>query len=153
MYFECQSRGRLHIHTAIGINSEIDSTGKIIPRRNAPQSTSQQFADRDASRKICMLMHADVNMDSHEAAEEQPWKKMKLSNGDPLCSPQLNGWYTMPALENLLGKNAARIAASTAPKRFEGQGYDRPCVEQFLITDGGDAFKQLYVPPPGRCLI
>ena len=86
-------------------------------------------------------MHADVNMDPHEAKEERRHKKRKHSNGDPLCRPQLNGWYTMPALENPLGKDIAKSAASTAPKRFAGQEHGKLSIEQFLITDGEDAFK------------
>ena len=97
-------------------------------------------------------MDADVNMDPHEPVAEPLRKRRKPSNGDPLCRPQLNGWYTMHALENLLGEDTAKSVASTAPKRWAGQGHGKPCIEQFLITDGEDAFKvyfeRFYVPPP-----
>ena len=90
-----------------------------------------------------MPMHADVDMDPHEAGEERLRKKRKYSNGDPLCHPQLNGWYTMHVLKNRLGEVTAKSVASTAPKRFDAQGQ-----EQFLIADGEDALKQFYGPPP-----
>ena len=97
-------------------------------------------------------MDADANMDPYELEEEPPCKKRKTSNNDPLCRPQLNGWYTMHALEYLLEKDTAKSVASTAPTRWKGQGHGKPCVEQFLITDGEDAWKvyleQFYVPPP-----
>ena len=76
-------------------------------------------------------MHADVHVDA-----EHPHKKMKVSNG----------WYTMLALENLLGRNTAKSTTNMA-KRFDAQGN-----AQFLLTDGEDAFKvyfeQFYAPPP-----
>ena len=97
-------------------------------------------------------MDADVNMDPHEPVEEPLRKMRKPSNGDTLCRPQLNGWYTMHALENLLGEDTAKSVASTAPKRWAGQGHGKPCIDQFLITDGQDAwkvyFEKFYVPPP-----
>ena len=92
-------------------------------------------------------------MDAHELVKEPLRKKRKFSNyGDSLCRPKLNGWYTMHALKNLLGKDTAKSMASTAPARWAGQGYGKPCIKVFLITDGEDAFKvyseQFYVPPP-----
>ena len=90
-------------------------------------------------------MHADVNMDPYEGEDERTHKKRKHSNGNPLCHPQLNGRYTMHALENLLGEDTAKSAASTTPKRFAGRGHGKPNIEQFLITDGEDTFKQFYV--------
>ena len=91
-------------------------------------------------------------MDPHEPVEEPLRKKSKPPNGYSMCRPQLNGWYTMHILVNLLGENAAKSEAKSAPKRLAGQGYGKPCIEQFLITDGEDAFKiffeRFYVPPP-----
>ena len=54
----------------------------------------------------------------------------------------------MHVLVNLLGESAAKSEASSAPKRWAGQGDGKPCIVQFLITDGEDAFEQFYVPPP-----
>ena len=88
-------------------------------------------------------MHADVTMDTNEAGEERLRKKRKYSNGDPRCHPRLNGWYPMHVLKNRLGELTAECVASTAPKRFDAQ-----MQAQFLITDGEDALKQFYVPPP-----
>ena len=103
-------------------------------------------------KQMWMLMHADINMDTHEAEEERLHKKRKHSNGDPLCRPRLYGWYTIETLTELLGPHNAKNEASTAPSRFTGQGYDKPCKQFFLITDGEDALKvyieQFYVPPP-----
>mgnify|MGYP001213904883 CR=1 FL=1 len=148
MYCECQSRGRVHIHTKITGISEISSTGKMIPQSNASRSESLHRADWTRPGNIWMLMHADVNMDTHAAEEVRLHKKRKHSKGDPLCPPQLNDWYTMHDLKNLLGEKRAKIEASTAPNRFSGQGYDKPCIEEFLITHDEETFKKFYVPPP-----
>ena len=94
--------------------------------------------------------------DQNDHVEESLRKKKKLTNRDPLCHPRLYGWYTLHALQNLLGEDIAKTKANIAPKRWAGQGHGKPCIQQFLITDGEDAFKvyfeQFYVPPPPRGL-
>ena len=60
----------------------------------------------------------------------------------------------MQDLNDLLGPDTAKSVASAAPNRFAGQGHGKPCIEQFLVTDGADAweiyYEQSYVPPPNQ---
>ena len=120
--------------------------------RNALRS--EYAADGNTPSKDWLLTHDDVNMNRENDDEEHVRKRRKLPNGNALCRPQLNGWYTMQALVDLLGADTAKSEASAAPTRWAGQGHGKPCIDQFLITDGEDAFKiyseQFYVPPPGR---
>lgn len=148
MSYECQSRWLLTIHATIRDNTDKKST----------RTESLRCADYDASWKDSMLMHADVSMAPHESEEESSaphtdeeessYKKRRLSNGGPLCNPMLNGWYTMSELKNRLGEDTATRVTRTAPRRFAGQGCDKLCIEQFLVTDGVHSLGRLYVPPP-----
>ena len=86
-----------------------------------------------------IMQSSDVDMMERERpALDEPanQKKPKVQKDEDFGGNSISGWCTMKFMEQWMGRDFAEMVAEdrSIPRRWAGQGWDKPCQEQFLIT-------------------